>query len=518
MKQNFKNYLKLGIFLFGISAIMSNCEKESLKIDKVIEKSAFDISKISLNDFKNKDKVFEKISSLMPKKKKNSLRNRMIYDSINDFYVDTDNVYLIQVEDYHWLTFPILREESISGVENLVLKYNVDSETYSAYLVYYDFSEEDIEILENSEYVSLIDKSTFIPLDNFDSTEILNETSREIHESPLGYCYIEVEQVSQATGWTIIVQQEVPCNDGGGVNDGGNDDGNDWQWNDNQHDDENDGSYNGGGNGTNEGGENNTNLPDNLGGAVVTLPNMARPNRECKKIINLLSENPNYKQKLLDLSTTINQDHENAFGTYEDGSEFNISGNSNTIQVKLNDNPNSSYTSLAHTHFEFIDADGNSIKTYSIFSIGDLQFLANRAKENELNTRDFVAFLITGKGTRYALTIKSKTKFIGFFKYLDLYNKALDNSISLDEFNILHTYYINEAKPLLDKYYDNDNPPAPIKVENTDNNKVLLEFLKFMNEADLGISLFSVDANFENFEELSLNSASTIIEKQNCNN
>ncbi|MEZ4793831.1 MAG: hypothetical protein R2783_10315 [Gelidibacter sp.] len=64
MKQKLKNYLKLGILLFGVAIFIVSCYKDSDKdhLDAVSERKV-SISKIPLTNFKFKDKVFETLDA-----------------------------------------------------------------------------------------------------------------------------------------------------------------------------------------------------------------------------------------------------------------------------------------------------------------------------------------------------------------------------------------------------------------------------------------------------------------------
>ena len=120
MKHKLKNYIKLGILLFGILFLVTNCENEPIKEIHAITKPSFKTSKINLSNFKNKDKVFKKLNDVS--KNTTNLQNRTVYDSINNFFVNTESVILIEYEEYHWLTFNIERDYETNLLENLILK------------------------------------------------------------------------------------------------------------------------------------------------------------------------------------------------------------------------------------------------------------------------------------------------------------------------------------------------------------------------------------------------------------
>ncbi|MFT5212750.1 MAG: hypothetical protein ACI9WV_000463 [Patiriisocius sp.] len=190
--------------------------------------------------------------------------------------------------------------------------------------------------------------------------------------------------------------------------------------------------------------------------------------KECKKIKKIFDEYPLYKQKLIDLSGTVNQNHEN--GKFIDNSSSTVQdipqGTGGKIDINLN--PSSPYVTLAHTH----DALGSGIGTYSVFSFSDLLVLSSLAKKGKIKTNKFVAILITAKGTRYAITINNTTKFKNFF-----YNFELDTPPG-GQININK---LREMGDLSEKYY---NEKGVITENNTDNNAVKIAFLQMLQNND----------------------------------
>lgn len=101
--------------------------------------------------------------------------------------------------------------------------------TYKVFIVSYDFTEEEKETIINNGYVSLVEKATFTLLENYDSTEITSNLSKIYYNAELDYCYELVQETSQGTGWSILVEQEVPCpqteTEDDGYDDGGSNGG-----------------------------------------------------------------------------------------------------------------------------------------------------------------------------------------------------------------------------------------------------------------------------------------------------
>jgi hypothetical protein len=224
--------------------------------------------------------------------------------------------------------------------------------------------------------------------------------------------------------------------------------------------------------------------------------------KECKKIKKLLDNYPTYKQALVNLAGTANQNHEN--GKFIDNSNTSVQdipqGTGGKIDINLN--PSSPYVTIAHTH----DALGSGIGTYSVFSFADLLVLSSLAKKGKIKTNKFVAVLITAKGTRYALTINNTTKFKNFF-----YNAKLDavnGVVNMDKFF--------QMRDLSKEYYGKED--AVIKENNSNNNAVKIAFLKLLQNNDTGVSVFKANANFDSFDNLKLEDDNTTVTPNNCNN
>lgn len=223
--------------------------------------------------------------------------------------------------------------------------------------------------------------------------------------------------------------------------------------------------------------------------------------RQCKKIKNLFEDYPNYKQALIDLSGIVNQDYEN--GKFIDNSSSSIQdipqGTGGKIDINLN--PASPYVTIAHTH----DALGNGIGTYSVFSFADLLVMSSLAKKGHIKSNKFVAFLMTAKGTRYALTINNTTKFKEFF-----YNAKLDAINGVVDMNKFW-----EMKGLSDDYYGKKT--AVIKENNDDNNAVKIAFLQLLQNNNTGVSIFEANSSFDNFTALKLEDDNQTVTPNNCN-
>ncbi len=472
--------------LFGISVLFTNCMEDSMEIEKP-KADKYSVSRIGSNEFVKNRTLTEKLASIGRGIRQTTGGDYARYDNVQFDLILNEATFIEAIDgSYHSYTFGIYNEDDNYNINNIVLSLTENGD-YEADLVTYTLTQEERSLIDSGIEIDLLDKMTvepfdidqintygrgstcteFVEVDRFENCANGHNVSSCTWEC-CGHCYEYVYE------W-----QSVPC-DGGGSGSGST--------------------------GTTPGGT--TGSPGTSGGTTSTsggpkataLTNTdgSSVRNPCENMNELFIDYPEYRQKLVDLSTTVNEDHENAVGVFKDGTEFDQSGTALEPYVELQLNPISEYIAIAHTHYETDATTGQD--TYSVFSPNDLQFYYQRLKDNNLDHRKFVAFLVTGKGTRYALTIKNKTKYLNFFKYVTTYKKWQSGLAATQE----ETDYINNTiVPIFDKYYDmeGDNP-APIKTDNTDNQEVLEAFLQFIDEADMGVNLFSIDETFTNYTQL----------------
>lgn len=471
----------------------------------------FEAKKVAMHTLFKENKDLDRFIS--SKFLNNDINDENVNSSMYGFSIDTTKVQVISADTYISYTFIAERETTANNLlENYVLTVFSDG-GYTQMLVTYPYEYINNEIqfsISNGTAQHIVDDTLLVG----ESTSPCPSTVDEIVE------WEDIECVAVNCGELGNHPPSQPCNDGvqrsywectgGWVVTGCRRYGS--------------GSPSGGtGTGTAStptGGGTTTTNDTTTDDEIPVMPFFDLGLRgECNKINNLFTEHPNYRQQLITLETKTNLDHETAIGIYDDNTEFEIAGTSSDSNVYLGEDPPSKYKSLAHVHNEFISAT-DTITTYSVFSVGDLQYMAKRVRENKVNTNEFVAFLATGKGTRYALTINNVRKFKEFFKYLDILREMeAGNATKATELSL---YFNTKVSPILKKYYDNKQPfdpvTAPIKVENTNNNAVLVAFLNFMRECDFGASLFEVDATYTVYKNVTLDRTGTSVVRENCNN
>ncbi|WP_283637546.1 hypothetical protein [Aquaticitalea lipolytica] len=428
MKHKLKNYIKLGILLFGILFLVTNCENEPIKEIHAITKPSFKTSKINLSNFKNKDKVFKKLNDVS--KNTTNLQNRTVYDSINNFFVNTESVILIEYEEYHWLTFNIERDYETNLLENLILKYNAEHDTYQAFISEYDITDEERELLSQGGFIpNLEHKTTFYPIVEFNNN-ILNRPGDIIPDPITGNCYMIDDVIRYTDGTFVVTYIQVDCPGGAGNNSNNNGDGNgsgtetgndtDNTDTNNSNNDGDSTQYGGGGGAdTNDENAGDTNLPDDLDNTVATLPNI---DNTCNKL-SKVSNSPSFQLRMQELiANTVNNTEIFYYGRHLNNGNMDYSANDRYegqpnfvgVDVPL---PNTKVDSFIHNHFN----NGNG--TLSVFSGSDLYSLYELYINDKIKDLSKFVMVVTTPGnnisstdddTVYAITINNSLEFATF--------------------------------------------------------------------------------------------------------
>lgn len=225
--------------------------------------------------------------------------------------------------------------------------------------------------------------------------------------------------------------------------------------------------------------------------------------KECDKIQDLLdeySDSNEYMAFVRDFKNHHNEDFETFLALDKDGQAFGGTGNTgdSTYEIPL---PENKYISFSHNH-------PLGIPSSSIFSSEDLKGLGRAEQLDLLKINEFIKFLASGKNTYYAITINNVNKFREFFYRREMITEFQDVQTQLgilsaeqNRETLFRKYFTNEdengnyieGSGLIDEFGDE-----------TKNDENLRYFLQFLVEADMGVSLFESDENFETFTPLSL--------------
>jgi len=173
MKHKFKNYLKLGILLFGISITLTNCEKDDTTFENNTQHSIpsdFKITKFNSLNNTNNSSVISRIQGIKHAKLNTTL-TKEVYNSEFDFTINTDNIKLIEIENHQSYIFVIERSYFTNKTENLVLTKQEDN-SYKTYLITYVFTEVQKQQIRNRQSI----------LGNFetDIQELANDMSSDL--------------------------------------------------------------------------------------------------------------------------------------------------------------------------------------------------------------------------------------------------------------------------------------------------------------------------------------------------
>jgi hypothetical protein len=515
MKQ--KLYRKLLLLSF-LGLFFYSCQyEEDVFIDNRHnhETSKYKISKITLDDVKQNPQALSKLINPKKDKSLSKLNHKIINDTINNFSIDTEIGTFIESENYHSYTFKVIRPNGSNFLlENLVLSKEGTND-YIIYLYQYDLTEQELQMLKQGININIQDKVTSTLIDNPNlATDIL------AREYP---CFVETATWVYGTNCSgnghHAYGEECPktgdeaatpgyieysyvltwCNDNGGddfsntnapIDTGGQT----------------------GGPGSNTGTGNNGTNPDydptdpNLHNhTVVTTPTDEFEDTslddkiECDKIKNMFIDNPELRDNLLTLDGLISESTERGKNKLSNSSIIQNAGVSSDGQVKMPDIPNNvKCTMMAHTH----NSPANS--TYSIFSWEDLATVGELLNKNKIDETKFVMFLATADGTRYAFTINDATKLKRFF------------AIPINPGYDINIYNIKEEQRIK-YYYGDDEIVEKIKENSTDLIADEKAFLDLLQDNDIGVTLFEVDAAYTIFEKVVHNKTNNIINKTNCN-
>ncbi|HEX8268750.1 MAG TPA: hypothetical protein VF581_02560 [Flavobacterium sp.] len=220
MKKHFKRTGAGSVLLFALLALLcsSSCQEE-LHEQQPESESGVTRKIISLEELSPAAK--EQVDEIN-QKKRNMLQGRILYDSINDFYLDTDRIVYMGKDGHHTLSLEIHREQPTSRVENLVLNLREDGK-YDAYIFEYELTEpEKFELKAGGIAYNLSGRTYVKSLGTSDASIKLERDPvlpTHVHQASDGTCYVYDDVTFYSDGTvtgTIVV---VPCPGGAGEGD-----------------------------------------------------------------------------------------------------------------------------------------------------------------------------------------------------------------------------------------------------------------------------------------------------------
>ena len=489
----------LSLFSLTLLLLFISCEKD-LYDEAIQTERNIKISKVSIKDpdIINNRNLMSEILNIKEKQSLLQASSRIVYDSINNFYFDDENGIKIEDGVFESYTFKIYRESNIENydIENIVFTSNTNG-NYNVDLVKYSLSETENTKINNGEFVDLSSNAQVTSLSRFNIDPCF-----KIVSFPVSYN----EEGGVTYSMNILV--EIPCPDLGEGGTGGN-------------------GGTGGGTGEYNGPTGPIGSPwegSSIEGNYGSDPILTSPVGSggsssllvspCKKTKKQLEKYTTLKPALVTLAGTTSASQENGIYIYDTATSTTPNPVQNLPNTTIagvtavglpNPTPPNKYTVIGHTH----DASGPlGTGSFSIFSWQDLTRLAELIHDGYMDNDNFVFYLATADGTRYALTTEWPTSFADYF------DRRITFGIPESPTNLNYNKAVELGKSEK-KYYS--NAPLTNKIHLTSNkNDDLINFLKMQKELKLNFTLFEVDSTFSTYTKVSLKSDGTI-KRETCN-
>jgi hypothetical protein len=404
-------------YLFSLFCVLLffSCTEEKDYIEK---SSSGSFKKISFEEFQKNTNAMRTFNVIETKTKMAKSSQRIIFDSINNFSIDTDKIIIAEKDGKICYTILIERPYATSITENLVLK-EVENGLYIPFILEYDFNDLDKEKAYNLEFIpDLNSKLTILKPEVLDLDDFV-ETNNVVGQCTYVYVlYCTCNQHSgDLTGCECIgLNVSQQCDNGGG-NDFGNTTSSDGPIGI--------GASGGGGGSTNSGSPNPNNPPppnNNTANQnqIITLPlvdleeevELTPPCAE----LNVKSNETEFNEKLhyLKKDSVLNLDYEKGFLESRDFSNTQnlnqpvyITKSGSPMNRTIDILPSDNCVGYMHSHNNNYYAPGISGLqiTVKMFSYSDLYSLFNTkelAISKNLPISETFGIMVSSAGT-YAL-------------------------------------------------------------------------------------------------------------------
>lgn len=470
-----KTILKL--FAFSTIFILFACSEDFY--DNAINKKDL---KVSHEKFENllKDKKFSKVlTEVIVNKNKISSNSKTIMEQQYGFNITNKPVNVIEKDNITSYTLFVTRENTPSNViENLIIQTNNSNPNDTkAFLIKYNSN---IDINENFE------------MSNFQGTKSILPIIYNINESDTTGKLVYVETCWNVTSWYCY-------GPGGHSSSEGCTMGFPITSQNCMTTSYDDGTGSGGGGGTSSGSGSSSS------GDVFTAPHGGSGSSDldialnpCDKIKKVFTKLPTLRNELSNMSGKTSESNE--WGKFKTSNTNIIQTPASTAsgEVSFPNLTTGQYTMMAHTH----NSPANT--TYSVFSWADLEVLATLVRNGKVDTENFVSFLATADGTYYAFTIEDSEAFAQFFA--TAFDAGFDPVIG------------EKRAKAMNKYFDPGKKGNPVIKENNDDNLADEKaFLDFMQDNNMGASLFESNSTFTTFDKVTHNKITDNVDKQPCN-
>lgn len=349
-----------------------------------------------------------------------ALHGKMIYDSINNFIVNTSTIFITAGNNINAITFKVERSLPNGFVENLVLVSDFNGD-YIAQLYQYELTAEELEDFEHGiPIVSLDEKLKITALEDFDASLF----NRNEAGTPQIYALGDVRcgiflRAEEVNGEIVTVFLIVPCSGGGSTSGNnssgtGGSSGSGYNWGFIFNDWRNNGGVSSGVT-SSDGLINLPNDPNNYYFSINTPIISLLQNDVNISDLNNFSVNSIIKPKFFELSAEYN-------GTTEYGWEFRVNNKGGYVPVEAQ----VVYTSTGgavqfpavqantvlrmHLHYNGLDPVFSEDDLIGMFSL-----FVERNQLNPTDSNKVTSILVTAGTTVYALRVDDLQKVQTFF-------------------------------------------------------------------------------------------------------
>ncbi|WP_298116263.1 hypothetical protein [Flavobacterium sp.] len=208
MNQKLKN-VKHFLYICITVLLLNSCTEEKEFIENANTENQLILKTVNLKTLTNKPLDIVKFQRKIEARNKAKTENRLVYDSVNNFYIDEDFAKYIEYNGKISYTIPIKRHSS-EKIENILLNEK-ESGSYDIYLVKYDFTPEELKQLSLAE---INQKQPIYILSEFDenglmSAKIANPMDNIICTTSYTWQYASEPQGGQSTlaplwSWQLI--------------------------------------------------------------------------------------------------------------------------------------------------------------------------------------------------------------------------------------------------------------------------------------------------------------------------
>ncbi len=481
-------------FVMCFLVICFSCEKDLYEEATIEQRQGIKSRRISFEELNTNIKVIKELNLVKQKLKPTLLGNERII-SVGDFFIETDDVLLLEYGELKSYTFPVYFTEDDAKLKNLVISEKLDG-TYESKVLEYDLTPQEKIDLTNDDLKSITNPIVTTRVSSYEiGVQCVTVTITYLVACSDGYYH----NGTDSTEWTpcyatsppkIKVISEVFCGGGGGIptpipdigvpgNSGGGPGGTPTLPLDYPNPQTNPEEY-----------QNGITQPinPNLNNVLPTL-------NPCAELIAKDIDSV-FNAKMIELNNkAATQNFESAYILYQnaiDGLQLSneITGNQNAASANLifqsnSTNSQSNFNAIAAIHCHLDDGS-----TFKVFSYADIIALAHIATISTRPPNELAIYVTTNSGT-FALKVNNRI--------------LLRNKKSLLEANLRQ----NEI--------DFDN----LVKTNFDLNKQKLGFLKFINTitgiGNPGIDFYEKDTATNKWNLLTLSSNGTAIIPIPCN-